>query len=92
MHIATINHHKIAFFWSPKTGHSTMFKILKDNFSSNSKSGWETHSQNIPSNIRDFTFILLYRNPLEISLFFFYAPGTPKYLFQRFCIKLYNIS
>ena len=88
MHVVTINEHKIAFFWSPKTGHSTMFKILKDNFSPNSKNGWKTHSECIPSNISDFTFILLYRNPLERLVSSFMMPQVP----QNICFREFILN
>jgi hypothetical protein len=88
MHIVTLNDHKIAFFWSPKTGHSTMFKILKDTFSPNSKSGWETHSKNVPSNINDFTFILLYRDPLERLVSSFFMPQVP----QNICFREFVLN
>ena len=88
MHIVTINQHKIAFFWSPKTGHTTMLKILKDNFSPNSKSGWETHSKNVPNNINDFTFILLYRNPLERLVSSFFMPQVP----QNICFREFVLN
>tara|TARA_Y100000768_G_C23990747_1_gene692561 strand:+ start:4873 stop:5511 length:639 start_codon:yes stop_codon:yes gene_type:complete len=88
MHIAIINEYKIAFFWSPKTGHSTMFKILKDNFCHNSTDGPKTHSEIIPSNISDFTFILLYRNPLERLVSSFMMPQVP----QNICFKEFILN
>lgn len=88
MHIVTLNDHKIAFCWSPKTGHSSMFKILKDNFSPNTKNGWETHSKNVPSNINDFIFILLYRDPLERLVSSFFMPQVP----QNICFREFVLN
>ena len=89
MHVVTINEHKIAIFWSPKTGHSTMNKILKDYFTPNSPQGWETHTQNIPSNIKDFKFILLYRSPIERLVSSFFMPQMPDNMsFKQFVLNL----
>ena len=93
MHIVTINDHKIAIFWSPKTGHSTMLKILQYNFIPNTNNGWETHSQNIPNDISDFIFILLYRNPIERLVSSFFMPQVSNDLsFEDFVLNFKNFQ
>lgn len=93
MHIVTINRYKIAIFWSTRTGYSTMYKILKDNFPPNSKNGWKTHTQNIPDNIKDFTFILIYRNPIERAVSSFFMPQVPDDItFKNFILNFNNFE
>lgn len=93
MHVVTINEHKIAIFWTAKTGHSTMHKIIKDNFTPNANKGWQSHTQNIPHDISDFTFILLYRNPIERLVSSFFMNQVPENIsFKEFVLNFDNFK